>query len=126
MAKHYADRVLQASGLNYTIVRPGGLLNDPGTGKVIASENLTERGSVPREDVATTVVSSLTEENTYKRAFDLVSGEMEIGEALKKCNCFKNKLKAIRDAGGIVLLKNGWQVSESAVQRSIHSWKMTS
>ncbi|MFD2761261.1 SDR family oxidoreductase [Lentibacillus juripiscarius] len=84
VAKHYADRVLQASGLNYTIVRPGGLLNDPGTGKVIASENLTERGSVPREDVATTVVSSLTEENTYKRAFDLVSGEMEIGEALKK------------------------------------------
>ncbi|RYG72352.1 SDR family oxidoreductase [Lentibacillus lipolyticus] len=84
VAKHYADRVLQASRLNYTIVRPGGLLNDTGTGKVTVSENLTERGFVPREDVASTVVASLNEENTYRRAFDLISGETAIGEALRK------------------------------------------
>ncbi|TMN22197.1 SDR family oxidoreductase [Lentibacillus cibarius] len=84
VAKHYADRFLQATSLNYTIVRPGGLLNEPGTGKVTASENLLERGSIPREDVASTVVASLTEENTYKCAFDLIAGETEISEALKK------------------------------------------
>jgi len=82
-AKHYADRMLEASNLNYTIVRPGGLLNEAGTGKVQIAENLDERGSVPREDVASTVVASLSEECTYKRAFDLVSGDTFIADALK-------------------------------------------
>ncbi|WP_267903312.1 MULTISPECIES: SDR family oxidoreductase [Virgibacillus] len=83
VAKHYADRVLRASKLNYTIVRPGGLLNEPGTGKISAAENL-ERGSIPREDVATTVVSSLTNEKTYHQSFDLISGEIQIDDALQK------------------------------------------
>ncbi|MFD1362900.1 SDR family oxidoreductase [Lentibacillus salinarum] len=83
VAKHYADRMLEASNLNYTIVRPGGLLNDAGTGNVHIAGNLDERGSVPREDVARTVVASLSEENTHKRAFDLVSGDTAIADALK-------------------------------------------
>ncbi|MDM5197424.1 SDR family oxidoreductase [Fictibacillus enclensis] len=82
VAKHYADKALEASKLNYTIVRPGGLLNEPGTGKVQAGENL-ERGSIPREDVAQTVFTALTEENTFKRGFDLTSGEQSISDALK-------------------------------------------
>ncbi|PLT33149.1 SDR family oxidoreductase [Bacillus sp. V5-8f] len=82
VAKHYADRVLEQSSLIYTIIRPGGLLNDPGTGKVSAAENL-ERGSIPREDVAKTIMLALDEERTYKRSFDLVSGETPISEALK-------------------------------------------
>ncbi|MBP1949265.1 SDR family oxidoreductase [Virgibacillus litoralis] len=82
VAKHYADKMLEESNLNYTIVRPGGLLNEPGTGKIAASENL-ERGSIPREDVARAVMESLTEENTYKRSFDLMSGDTSIAEALK-------------------------------------------
>lgn len=81
-AKHYADRVLLQSGLNYTIVRPGGLLNEPGTGKVSAAENL-DRGSIPREDVAKVILHSLTEEKTFKTSFDLVSGNTPIPEALK-------------------------------------------
>jgi uncharacterized protein YbjT (DUF2867 family) len=81
-AKHYADKILLQSDLTYTIIRPGGLLNEPGTGKVAAAENL-ERGSIPREDVAKTILLSLTEENTFKRSFDLISGEMSISEALK-------------------------------------------
>ncbi|WP_338470808.1 SDR family oxidoreductase [Niallia sp. XMNu-256] len=82
VAKHFADKALVDSKLNYTIVRPGGLLNEPGTGKVTAAENLT-RSSIPREDVAKTLVAVLTEENTYKRGFDLVSGQTPIGDALK-------------------------------------------
>ncbi|MGG1572407.1 SDR family oxidoreductase [Fictibacillus sp. NRS-1165] len=82
VAKHYADKILESSSLNYTIVRPGGLLNEPGTGKVEASENL-RRASIPREDVAQTVLAALTEENTFKRSFDLISGEQSIREALK-------------------------------------------
>ena len=35
VAKHHADNILRASGLIYTIIRPGLLTNDPGTGKVL-------------------------------------------------------------------------------------------
>ena len=83
VAKHYADRALLQSDLNYTIIRPGGLVNEPGTGKVAAAEEL-ERGSIAREDVARTIFASLTEENTYKRSFDLISGDTAIAEALRK------------------------------------------
>ncbi|WHY97080.1 SDR family oxidoreductase [Peribacillus simplex] len=83
VAKHYADRALLQSDLNYTIIRPGGLVNEPGTGKVAAAEEL-ERGSIAREDVARTIFASLTEENTYKRSFDLISGDTAIAEALRE------------------------------------------
>ncbi|MFD1852033.1 SDR family oxidoreductase [Oceanobacillus bengalensis] len=82
VAKHYADRMLQMSDLNYTIVRPGGLLNEPGTGLIKAAENL-ERGSIPREDVAKTVVAALDEESTYYKSFDLISGDSSVEEGLK-------------------------------------------
>lgn len=82
VAKHYADRMLEHSSLNYTIVRPGGLLNEPGKGRVSLAKN-QERGSIPREDVARTIVAALEEESTYKRGFDLVSGETPIKGAVK-------------------------------------------
>lgn len=81
VAKHYADRMLESSGLNYTIVRPGGLTDDPGTGKIKAADNL-ERGFIPREDVAKTVFAVLDKENTYKRSFDLVSGDEDVETAI--------------------------------------------
>ncbi|WP_210366829.1 SDR family oxidoreductase [Bacillus sp. REN3] len=83
VAKHYADKALLQSSLNYTIIRPGGLINEPGSGKVAVAENL-ERGSIPREDVARTIAASLKEENTYQRSFDLIAGDSPIAEALKK------------------------------------------
>jgi uncharacterized protein YbjT (DUF2867 family) len=82
VAKHYADRALLQSGLTYTIVRPGGLINEPGTGKITAAENL-ERGTIPRADVARIVYESLTEERTFNTSFDVISGESPIADALK-------------------------------------------
>ncbi|MFN2747974.1 MULTISPECIES: SDR family oxidoreductase [Bacillus] len=82
VAKHYADRILEDSDLTYTIIRPGGLLNEPGTGKVKAAENL-DRVAIPREDVAKTIAAALTEEHTYRRSFDLTSGDTPVAEALK-------------------------------------------
>ncbi|WP_409294981.1 SDR family oxidoreductase [Peribacillus sp. SCS-26] len=80
-AKYYADRVLKESGLTYTIIRPGALLNEPGSGKVKAASNL-ERGSIPREDVAAAILASLQEEKVYNRAFDIVQGDSTIEDAL--------------------------------------------
>jgi uncharacterized protein YbjT (DUF2867 family) len=82
VAKHYADRMVETSKLDYTIIRPGGLLNEASTGKVTASANL-ETGSIPREDVAKTIYAALGAQETYKKSFDLISGETKIEEALK-------------------------------------------
>ncbi|HWO75598.1 MAG TPA: SDR family oxidoreductase [Bacillus sp. (in: firmicutes)] len=82
VAKHYADRMLIQSNLIYTIIRPGGLVNEPGTGKVRAAENL-EGGFIPREDVAKTILAVINAENAYNKSFDLVSGETPITEAIK-------------------------------------------
>lgn len=82
VAKHYADRALVQSNLNYTIIRPGRLLNEPGTGRIKAAENL-ERASIPREDVARTIIAVLQEGNTFKKSFDIVAGKTPVPEAIK-------------------------------------------
>ena len=51
-AKAEADRRLAASGLDWTIVRPGRLTDDPGTGSVLVSESHDTYGEIPRDDVA--------------------------------------------------------------------------
>ena len=81
VAKHYADRMLENSTLTYTIIRPGGLLNNSGNGKIRVGEKITT-GSIPREDVARTILASFTNDATYNRSFDLISGDTPIEEAL--------------------------------------------
>jgi len=80
-AKSEADRALAASGLDYTIVRPGRLTDDPGSGRVNVAPRL-ERGSISRPDVAAVLLACLDIENTIGREFDLLSGETPIEEAL--------------------------------------------
>ena len=83
VAKHFADKELKRSKLAYTIVRPGGLVNDPGTEKIkIGSKDLIERGTIPREDVARVLVSCLDTESTQYKSFDLISGDQEVEAAL--------------------------------------------
>ncbi|KPH76469.1 SDR family oxidoreductase [Oceanobacillus caeni] len=82
VAKHYADRILTESNLNYTIFGPGRLLNEPGIGKVQAGNDI-DKGSIPREDVARAVVQSLDMEHTFKKTIGLMSGESTIEEAFK-------------------------------------------
>lgn len=83
VAKHYADRILMESNLNYTIVKPGGLLNEPGTGKISIGENMQERATIPREDVARVLFEVLGANNTFRKSFDLVSGDVEIKKAIQ-------------------------------------------
>jgi uncharacterized protein YbjT (DUF2867 family) len=83
-AKADADADLAGSGLEYTIVRPGGLTDDPGTGMVAAAESLERYGRIPRDDVAATLVACLDQRGTIGKAFDLLSGDVPIGEALAR------------------------------------------
>src|SRR5699024_5939525 len=68
IAKHYADEWLRASDLNYTIIHPGLLTNDNGTGQVELGPK-AERGEVPREDIANTIINSLENDATIGKAF---------------------------------------------------------
>jgi uncharacterized protein YbjT (DUF2867 family) len=69
------------SGLQWTIVRPGGLTDDPGTGRVTVGEELS-RGSIARDDVAAVLAAALATPTTIGRAFDVISGTTPIEEAL--------------------------------------------
>jgi uncharacterized protein YbjT (DUF2867 family) len=81
-AKAAADKAVGESGLDYTIVRPGGLTDDPGTGKVKLAEQLETGGSVTRDDVALVLAEALTAENTIGKAFDLLGGDTPVAEAI--------------------------------------------
>ncbi len=82
-AKAAADKAVVESGLDYTVVRPGGLTDDPGTGKVEIAERLDHSGRVPRDDVALVLVECLTAENTFGKSFDLLGGDTPVAEAIR-------------------------------------------
>lgn len=83
-AKHKADEHLRASGLDFTLVRPGPLTNDPGTGKVELAARLDRTGSIPREDVAAVLLATLDADNSIHQSFDLLSGDYGIAESLSR------------------------------------------
>ncbi|MCC4308044.1 MAG: SDR family oxidoreductase [Alcanivorax sp.] len=82
VAKQNADNHLRASGLNYTIVRPGKLTEEAGTGRVRMAERINEFGEIPREDVAAVIRAALDHPGTSKREFDLISGDTPVDEAV--------------------------------------------
>ena len=83
-AKARADERLRESGIDYTIVRPGSLTDEEGTGRVEAAEHLGRRGEIPREDVARTLVAALESPNTSGKTFEVLSGETPVEEALAR------------------------------------------
>jgi cytosine deaminase len=80
-AKGRADDAVRASGLDWTVIRPGGLTNDAGTGRVNLSDS-GPRGRVTRDDVAAVLAAVLDSPNTISKAVDLVGGDTPIAEAV--------------------------------------------
>lgn len=80
-AKRDADAALRDSGLAWTIVRPGGLTDDAGTGQVALAPEV-ERGSIPRADVAAVVAECLVRPETAGHQWELVSGDMPVADAV--------------------------------------------
>ena len=80
-AKAEADRVLQASGLDWTIVRPGTLTDDAPRGRIALGPELPP-GSIPRSDVAVVLAAVLAGAHTIHKAFDVVSGSTRIVDAV--------------------------------------------
>ena len=80
-AKSQADANVRARDLDYTIIRPGQLTNEPPTGRVTLAES-TGRGSIPRADVAALIVAALLDGIALGAQFEAISGETPIPEAL--------------------------------------------
>lgn len=75
-AKGRADDAVRASGLDYLIVKPGGLTDDPPAGTVTAGESV-ERGQIPRADVAA-VLATLLRDGARARTIEVVGGTTPI------------------------------------------------
>jgi uncharacterized protein YbjT (DUF2867 family) len=81
-AKQSADDYLKASGLNYTIVRPGSLTDKKGTGKIQLKEKIENHGDISRADVAQTLVDVLNDDVKHNQVFEILAGETRIENAV--------------------------------------------
>ena len=80
-AKAQADAALAASDRAWTIVRPGSLTDEAGTGSVRLTTEAV-RGEVSREDVAATLAEVLHEPGSVGLTFYVVGGDEPIAQAL--------------------------------------------
>jgi uncharacterized protein YbjT (DUF2867 family) len=80
-AKAAADDDLARRDLAWTILRPGGLLDDPGDGLVRLQPSVGG-GAIPRDDVAAVLLALLDTPASAGRIWEVVSGETPIPDAI--------------------------------------------
>jgi uncharacterized protein YbjT (DUF2867 family) len=81
-AKAAAEEDLRARDLDWTILRPGSLVDDPATGLVTLAEPTIPMGRVSREDVAQVVAGLLDEDGTIGRTLELTRGPTPVDIAI--------------------------------------------
>ncbi len=82
-AKRDADAALRDSGLDWTIIRPGRLTDDPGTGAVSLGSDIP-RGAVPRADVAAVLAEVLEVKGSIRQQWNVVAGDTPVAEAVQR------------------------------------------
>lgn len=82
VAKQAAEEAIRVFALDWTILRPGGLTDDPGTGLVRLGDPPIHFGSVSRDDVAAVVAELLTREGSIRRTLELVGGADPLADAV--------------------------------------------
>ena len=81
-AKKAAEEAIQESGLDWTILRPGQLTDEPGTGRVLLAPPPVERAEVTRDDTAAVLVALLDAPTTAGRILELRAGDTGITDAV--------------------------------------------
>ncbi|MER6092832.1 SDR family oxidoreductase [Streptomyces bluensis] len=82
-AKGKADEYVRSqNALDWTILRPGALTNDAGTG-LVRLEASTGRGSIPRDDVAAVLAELVDTSATAGLTLELISGSTPVSVAVK-------------------------------------------
>ncbi|WP_189073301.1 SDR family oxidoreductase [Deinococcus sedimenti] len=79
--KAISDAHVQASGLEWTVIRPGGLTDAPGTSRVSAGMP-APRGMIARDDVAAVVLACLNEPRSVRRTFEVVAGDTPVAQVV--------------------------------------------
>lgn len=82
IAKHHADEYLKHSGQVHSIVHPGKLTDNPGTGKVEAGLYLGEIKEIAREDVAGVISEIVRNSDHWGKELQIVNGDTDISEAV--------------------------------------------
>ncbi|NEP55196.1 MAG: SDR family oxidoreductase, partial [Moorea sp. SIO3C2] len=72
LAKAKAEEHLIASGLSFTIIRPGGLLSEPATGMGMLVADVRVAGSITRSDVADLVIQCLASSEAKNQVLSAV------------------------------------------------------
>jgi nucleoside-diphosphate-sugar epimerase len=80
LEKEQAEQHLIASGLTYTIIRPGGLKSEPATGQGVLTADPTVAGPIHRADVAELVCRCLASDRAQNRILSAVDRQMVYGE----------------------------------------------
>ena len=80
-AKRDADAALRESDLDWTIIRPGRLTDDPATGLVALGSDVG-RGDIPRADVAAVLAAVIDNPATARKQWNVVSGDTPIADAV--------------------------------------------
>ncbi|KAB1979775.1 MULTISPECIES: SDR family oxidoreductase [Streptomyces] len=82
-AKGEADEYVRGrAGLDWTILRPGSLIDDAGTG-LVRLEASTGRGMIPRDDVAAILAELVDTPATTGLTLEAISGSTPISVAVK-------------------------------------------
>ncbi len=82
-AKSAADAYLRGTPLDWTVLGPGGLTLDAGTGHIAVGEEL-QGGKVSRDDVAAVAAAALADDSTVHKTIPFVAGSTPIDEALRQ------------------------------------------
>lgn len=81
-SKAAADAHLRESKLDWTLLGPGGLTDDPGTGRITVGPEAAN-GQVPREDVARVAAACLADDSTIRRTIEFNQGDTPIADAVR-------------------------------------------
>lgn len=81
--KRAADVRLAASDLDWLVVRPGTLVDEPGTGRVSAGPSIAY-GDVPRDDVAAFLAASVVAPDLNRTVVELTAGDVPVSEAVAR------------------------------------------
>ena len=79
-AKKAADDDLRSRDLDWTVVRPGRLTDNPPTGRI--QVGTLPRGEISRADVAAVLAAALDQDATIGKTFDLLAGHQTVEAAL--------------------------------------------
>lgn len=82
-AKKSAEEDLRGRDLDWTILRPGGLTDAPGTGRILLAPHVPAGRSIPRDDVAAVLAALLAEPRTIGMTLELVEGDLPVADAVQ-------------------------------------------